>query len=377
MPENQSNSVTESSDTVVNYPLFVGTYTRKEGHVDGKAAGIYWMEMNGATGELKMISTFEGAINPSYLTLHPNGKFLYAVNEHGGVGDFGKGTVSAFSIDHQNKKLHLLNIVSAEGIAPCYISIDDKQEAVLVANYVTGNVLALPIKTDGSLEKAVATAQHKGKGSHPRQEAPHAHMITQGPDGGIFAVDLGVDKIFSYQLKNGILEKMAETNTEPEAGPRHLAFHPNKKWVYVLGELNGKIEAFHFSKTNQPLKQFQSISTTKDGPHKEAACADIHIHPSGKFLYASNRGNFNNIAMYAIHPENGTLHFLGTQSTKGAVPRNFVIDPTGKFLLVANQNSNNIVTFKINQQTGILEDTGLEAKVWTPVCLKLQNEVAD
>ncbi len=373
-PENATGdkhySEKELFNTKAYYPLFVGTYTRKEGHVDGKATGIYWMQMDTTTGKLKRVASFEGTINPSYLTLHPNGKFLYVVNEHGGAGEFDQGTVSTFSIDRANKKLNLLNIVSAGGVAPCYISLDNKNQVALVANYVTGNVSVLPIKVEGSLAGASSIIQHEGKGNHPRQEAPHAHMIVQGPDATILAVDLGADKIFSYQLKNGALEKLAETTTEPEAGPRHLAFHPNEKWIYVLGELNGKVEAFNFFKADQPLKRFQTISTTESRTNAAAACADIHVHPDGRFLYASNRGDFNSIAMYAIHPKNGRLQFLGTQSTKGTTPRNFVIDPTGKFLLVANQDSDNIVTFKINQTTGLLEDTGLELEVFTPVCLK-------
>ncbi|MBW3544237.1 MAG: lactonase family protein [Bacteroidetes bacterium] len=354
--------------------LFIGTYTRTEGHVDGKAEGIYVYEFNKETGAISQASVASGIINPSYLTLHPSGAWLYAVSETGGEGTKDYGSVHAYKIDRQGKKLTALNQASSQGKYPCYISTDAAGKSAFVANY-GGGIAALPLADDGRLQEASSIVQHSGKGPTDRQESPHAHMIIPGPDEHIFAVDLGTDKVYAYSLND---QKQLVPTTKPTvvtagAGPRHLTFHPKQNKAYVINELNGTIEAFNISPENGALERFQTISTLQAHTTAAAASADIHIHPSGKFLYASNRGEHNNIAIYAISSTNGELQLLGHQPSLGKTPRNFVIDPSGKFLLVANQDSRNVVSFRIDQESGLLTEVA-NTPVPTPVCLKfLEN----
>jgi 6-phosphogluconolactonase len=367
--QNETPKVTEIPEKIAENIVFVGTYTEKEPHVNGKAEGIYVYKMNPKTGELTYLNKVEERPNPSYLTVHPNQKFLYAVNETG------EGTVSAFSIEPETYQLKSLNQVSAKGKAPCYISTDAKGKYAFTANYVTGNVGLFPIQEDGRVGEAVAVLNHeKSKSKHPRQEAAHAHFFAPKPNSDYaYAVDLGLDKIYQYQVdaKNGGLLLVGTTSMKGEdAGSRHLIWHPKKEWGYVINELNGTIEGFKQGEKATELTHFQTINTLADSTATNASCADIHITPNGKFLYGSNRGEYNSLAMYQINQQTGELTFLGNQSTKGKTPRNFVISKDGQFLLVANQDSDNIVTFKINQETGKLEDTGLEVKVMTPVCLQ-------
>ncbi len=356
--------------------LYVGTYTRKEGHVDGTATGIYILEMNDETGALTAVDTIKNTVNPSYLTVHPNGKYLYAVNEIAGNGNPMLGTVSAFELDKKGHFSKALNTVPAEGDAPCHISIDPTGKYVLVASYM-GTISTFPIQADGSLGNAISAIKHElTNAPGGRQEAAHAHMIQPGiDDNSVFVVDLGMDEVVHYQLDKGQLEKITETKLTKGAGGRHLDFHPTQKRVYVLNELNQTIEVFNYQDVKTPFERIQTISTI-DQPITEGniGTAAIHIHPSGKFLYASNRGIQGNkeqsIVMYKIDDTSGELTFLGVQNTKGEVPRDFAIDPSGQFLLVGNQNSDSIITFRVNQTTGILEDMGVSKFVNTPVCLK-------
>ncbi|RMG82012.1 MAG: lactonase family protein, partial [Bacteroidetes bacterium] len=237
MPEKTNDQPEISTQSPL---LFVGTYTKKEGHVDGKGEGIYILKMDTATGALSPLDTIRGLVNPSYLTLHPNGRYLYAVQELADNTPDNIGLVSAFKTDPENGRAQALNTVSAQGDAPCFISTDATGRFALVANYVSGNVAVFPIQPDGQLGEAVHVAQHEpGIPKPPRQEAPHAHMIIPGKEpGAVFATDLGTDLIIHYQLDTaGHLTKRAETHTEPGAGPRHLAFHPTLSRVYVLNEL--------------------------------------------------------------------------------------------------------------------------------------------
>jgi 6-phosphogluconolactonase len=254
--------------------------------------------------------------------------------------------------------------------------VDHSGKFVLVANYGSGNVAMYPLNGDGSLKEAVTVIQHEGKGPDPaRQEGPHAHMITTGNRGDmIYAVDLGIDKVITYKLdpRKASLEKTSEYHSVPGAGPRHIEFHSNKKWAYIVNELNGTIEACSVDSHTGALTRFQVASTIPAGEKGKAGSAAIHLTPSGKYLYASNRGDINNIAMYAVDENSGRLQMIGYQPVKGRTPRSFTIDPSGKFLLVANQDTDNIITFMIDPSTGKLMDTGIETKVPTPVCLKFE-----
>ena len=354
--------------------VFVGTYTQKEGWVDGKAKGVYIYKMDPLTGALNYVATSPNTISPSFVVIHPNKKWLYAANELGVDGKI-VGTISAFKIDTAKKELIFMNSVSSHGNYTCHVGVDLTGKFVTAASYGTGTVAVFPIQPDGSLKEASFVDQHKGNGPNKdRQAGPHAHMLTQGFDKRYaYGIDLGIDKIILYQLDT-IQGKLISTGkdaiAQPGAGPRQLTFHPNKKWAYLIDELNGTVVSYTVDYETGILSSFQVISTVEEGKSAEAASADIHITPSGKYLYATNRGSVNNIAMYSIDSESGRLQLIGYQSTKGKIPRSFAIDPSGTFLLVANQNSDNIITFRIDPANGKLLDTGLEAKVPTPVCLK-------
>ena len=354
------------------YYLFVGTYT--EGSFkNGESKGIYVYKFNGATGDVTPVST-QMTDNPSYLALAPGGKFLYAVGETGGANP---GSVSAFSFDKKTGQLTFINKQSSAGDAPCYISVDAHRKWALVANYGGGNFSALPIGVDGKLGAATQTIQHTGSGPNKgRQESAHVHSTILSPDEKYLLVcDLGMDKIsverFNYFAPKKPLSPAADSvvTVDPGAGPRHTCFYPGKPYVYLINELKGTVDAFQYS--NGKLKLLQQSSSHPVGYSGDIGSADIHISPNGKFLYASNRGDANSLAIFTINAATGKLTLKGFQSTLGKTPRNFMIDPTGHWLLVANQNGKNVVVFSIDQKTGLLTDTGKKIEVPAPVCLKM------
>jgi 6-phosphogluconolactonase len=353
--------------------MYVGTYTQKEDFVEGKGTGIYVYELNTNTGKLTYISSSPHTVNPSYLVADKENQLLYAVNETGSKDKPG-GSVSAFKLLAGGRQMDFINTVSSEGNYPCYISLDKTRKWVICANYGSGTVAVLPAGDSGSLGTAAMVHQHVGKGPSPRQDAAHAHFILQNPSNSlIYSCDLGTDTIYIYKLDNatGKLSPAGHNYaTKPGAGPRQMAFHPSLDMAYEVNELNGTIEVMKVDSLNGALSRIQIISTLDPGVKTDASCADIHLTPSGKFLYASNRGEVNNLAIYQVDQQTGKLTLIGHQSVKGKTPRNFVIDPTGKFLLVANQDSGNVVTFRINQESGMLEDTGIESNIPSPVCLK-------
>jgi 6-phosphogluconolactonase len=304
--------------------------------------------------------------------VHPSKKYLYAVNETGGVATDTSGAMSAFRIDPQTSALSLINQVSSTGDWPCHISIDNSGKFALVANY-GGSVAMFPLNDDGSIAEASKTIEHQGSGPTARQNGPHAHMIIPDLDNElVYAVDLGADKVFIYELdtdNKNLVPTQIDTDLTPGSGPRHLTFHSKLKTAYVVNELGGSIDCFNIDESGG-LERFQTISTLAEGSKTDAACADIQIHPSGKYLYASNRAEVNNIAIYEVSSQSGSLRLLGHQSTYGKGPRSFVISPSGDFLLVANQDTDNVFTFKIDNSTGLLIDEPLETKIPTPVCLK-------
>ncbi|HEY4291103.1 MAG TPA: lactonase family protein [Puia sp.] len=354
------------------YYLFVGNYT--EGpfkNADSK--GIYVYKFDGATGDLKPVSAM-ATDNPSYLALASGGNFLYSVNETDGKKP---GGVSAFSFDKKTGQLKFINKQQSGGDDPCYISVDSHRKWALVANYGGGNFSALPIGADGTLGAATQTIQHTGSGPNKaRQEKAHVHSTILSPDEKYLLVcDLGLDKIsveqFNYQAAQKPLTPAADSivTVDPGSGPRHTCFYPGKPYVYLVNELKGTVVAFHYA--NGKLKQIQQLSSHPAGYTGNIGSADIHITPNGKFLYASNRGDANNLAIYTIDPATGKLTLKGFQSTLGKTPRNFMIDPTGHWLLAANQNGRNVVVLKIDQQTGLLTDSGKKIGLPAPVCLKM------
>jgi 6-phosphogluconolactonase len=353
--------------------MYAGTYTQKEDFVDGKATGIYVYELNTNTGKLTYVSSSPRTVNPSFLVADKENQLLYSVNETGSKDKPG-GSVSAFKLTAGGRQMDFINTVSSGGNYPCFISLDKTGKWVMCANYGSGTVAVLPAGDSGKLGEPAMVHQHKGKGPSPRQDAAHAHFILQNPSNNlVYSCDLGTDTIYIYKLDattGKLIPAGHNYGTKPGAGPRQMAFHPSMNMAYEVNELNGTIEAMKVDSATGALSRVQIISTLDPGTKMDASCADIHLTPSGKFLYASNRGQVNDIAIYRVDQQTGKLTSIGHQPVKGKTPRNFVIDPSGKFLLVANQDSGNVVTFRINQESGMLEDTGIESSIPSPVCLK-------
>lgn len=339
--------------------LLIGTYT------NGGSEGIYVYKFNLLTGEFSAVSK-AWASNPSFLVVSPGEKFVYAVNENQ------PGGISSFSFDKSNGKLTELNRQPSGGDHPCYITTDKKGHWVIAGNYSGGNFSILAVNKDGSLGGPVQTINHQGSSiNKERQEKSHVHATVFSPDGKyLFVPDLGMDKIMIYKFnpKKGKVSShtVPFTATKPGSGPRHFDFHPSGKWAYLMEELSGTVSVFRHRKGK--LAVIQNITSLPPGYHGSAGSADIHVAPDGKFLYCSNRGESNSIAIFSIDEKTGKLNPSGFQSTMGSKPRNFSIDPQGNFLLVANQGSNEIVIFKRN--AGLLEDTGKRISVPSPVCLK-------
>lgn len=356
--------------------FFVGTYTKKEGHVDGQGEGVYVYSMNKKTGAISYKATSDAVISPSYVAVHPDGEHVYAVNEYDG-GEDSFAAVTAFTYNSEDFSLTYLNEVSSVGQYPCYLSIDNTGKFVMAANYMGGSVVLLPIIEDGMLGNYTSYKKHEGGSSHPRQEAPHAHQIFQHPKSGLVAaVDLGADKIYAYELDTlgQTLNYLRDFINPPRsAGPRHMVFHPEKDIAYVLNELIGTIEVATYTDSLRFQQKVQMIALQEPGDKREPSGAAIKIHPNGKFLYASNRGEINEVVAFRIG-ENGELIRVGAYSSQGKTPRDFEIDPSGKFMLIANQDTNTIVTYEINQETGELIDTGYIEEVPTPVCIKFLGQ---
>jgi 6-phosphogluconolactonase len=345
--------------------VFVGTYTKILGHVNGKGKGIYTCRLDMKTGALTVVDSVDGIANPSFLTVSPDKKYLYAVAENGGVPEERFGSVVAYTIN-EGGKLTKLNEVMSYGAAPCAISTDKSGKCVYVANYATGNVASYGVDIDGSLTDSISTHQHKG------DIQAWAHQIIQSPDGKyLLSCDKGADKIFVYQYNpNGKLDPLSNrTIALPKgAGPRHLAFNPkNPNLFYVINEVNNTISTVNFGEKSAIT---ETVPTLPAYFNNINSTAEIEVHPNGKFVYGSNRGH-NSIVGFKVNETTGKLTLIGHALTYGLVPRSFMITPDGSLLLVANQNSDNVVAYKIDQVTGALTPTGANSVVMTPVCLKM------
>jgi 6-phosphogluconolactonase len=349
------------------YLAFIGTYTNK---TDSK--GIYSFRFDPKTGQLTPIGLAAPSQDPSFLTIAHNGKYLYAVNELSTFNGKSSGAVTAYSLDHKSLKLTELDQVPSGGADPCHLSLDQTGKYLLVANYTGGSIASFPIASDGRLGPATFFGQHTGSGPNKeRQEAPHAHYITASFDNRfVFVVDLGLDEVLIYRFNsaNGALTPNDPpfAKLAPASGPRHLAFHPNKKFAYVLSELNSTVTALAYNSQKGSFSTLQTLSTLPKEFSTHNDTAEIVVHPSGNFLYASNRGH-DSIAVFSINSAKGTLTPAGEFPTQGKTPRYFGLDPTGNFLLAANQESNNITIFRINHVTGALTPTGPPAEVPAPV----------
>jgi 6-phosphogluconolactonase len=353
------------------YLLYVGTYT-EEG---SKSKGIYAYRYDADAAQITPLGLAAETTNPSWVTLHPNGRFLYAANEVQNYKGPNSGGVSAFSVDRATGKLTFLNEVSSRGADPCYVTVDKTGKYVLVANYTGGSIAVFPIHEDGSLGEASAFVQHTGHGTNPqRQEGPHVHSINLSPDNRFaFVDDLGLDELLVYKFDSG---KGSLTPNDPPfaklvagAGPRHFALHPSGQFAYVISEMASTVTVFSNDAKAGALRNLQTISTLPRDFKGKNDDAEVEVDPSGKFLYASNRGH-DSIAVFAIDPDKGTLTPVEYTPTQGKTPRGVKIDPTGTLLFAANQQSNNIVVFRIDQKTGHLTPTGQVLEVASPVCVK-------
>ena len=364
-----------AAKTAGKYLVYVGTYT-EEG---SKSKGIYAYRYDAGSGEITALGLAAETTNPSFVAPHPNGKYLYAVNEVGNYKGPNSGGVSAFAIDQATGKLTFLNEVASRGADPCYITVDKTGKYVLVANYTGGSVAVFPVLADGKLGEASSFVQHTGKGPDPkRQEGPHAHSIDLSPDNRFAMVDdLGLDELLVYKFDSA---KGALTpndppfaKVDPGSGPRHFVLRPDGKFAYVVSEMGHTVTVFSNDASAGKLQPIQTITTLPQDFTGRNDDAEIRVHPSGRFLYASNRGD-ESIAVYAIDKTKGTLTQAGIIHTGGKEPRNFEIDPTGRLLFAANQKSDNIVVFRIDQKTGLFTPTRKVLEVGAPVCVKFVAE---
>jgi 6-phosphogluconolactonase len=353
----------QSNDSKTNI-LLIGTYTSS-----GTSDGIYVYDFNSQTGDVNLKSKVSGVENPSYLAVSSDGKNVYAVNE------VRNGAISSFLFNPASGELTFLNRESSGGASPCYVSVDVKKKYVFAGNYGSGSLAAIPLKEDGSLGADIQFIQQEGSSIvKGRQDGPHLHCAVLSPDNlFLLTSNLGTDKVCIYQVdasKSSQPLTPAEpafVSVKPGSGPRHLAFNPNTKFVYLIQEMGGMITAFDYKDGN--LAEKQTITLLSPDFKGRIGAADIHISPDGKFLYASNRGDANEIVIFSIDKK-GILSYLSRHSAMGKTPRNFVIDPTGNYLLVANQDSNEIIIFKRDPKTGLITPSENKIQVNKPVCLK-------
>jgi 6-phosphogluconolactonase len=349
--------------------VYFGTYT------GGKSQGIYQSELDLASGALTPATVAAEVVSPSFLAIHPSRRFLYAVNEAEIAGKKG-GAVSGFALDPRTGQLTLLNQQSSGGAGPCHLVVDSRGKSVLVANYGGGSVASLPIGDDGKLGPATSFIQHKGTSVDPkRQEAPHGHSINlDAANRYAVAADLGLDQVLVYKFDAA--QGTLAPNDPPfarvasGAGPRHFAFHPTGRFGYVINEMGNTVTAFAYDAEHGILKEIQSITTLPEDFKGTSYTAEVQVHPTGKFLYGSNRGH-DSLAIYTIDPDSGRLTAVGFEKTGGKTPRNFGIDPTGTYVLACNQASDNVVVFRVDQNTGELKPTGHTLAVPAPVCVKM------
>lgn len=350
------------------YRVYIGTYT------GGASEGIYLLDLDASSGALNVVGLAAEVESPSFLAIHPAKRVLYAVGEMSKASDHPGGTISAFAIDDDSGTLSLLNQESTVGKGPCHVCVAPSGKHVAAANYSSGSTVLLPILNDGRLGAASSFVQHEGSSVNPsRQEGPHAHSVNFDKAGRILiAADLGIDKLMLYRYDPDTGElapgEPSFASLAPGAGPRHVAIHPSGQFVYAVNELANTVTTFAYEADTGALDEVQTIGTLPDGFDGENTTAEIRVHPTGRFLYASNRGH-DSIAAFSLDSDSGMLTAIGHTSTGGQTPRNFNVDPSGRCLLAANQATGNVVVFRIDPETGALTPTGKEVVVPTPVCV--------
>jgi 6-phosphogluconolactonase len=364
----------DNADKPSKFWVYIGTYTRGK----SKSKGIYRCAFDAATGKLGAPELAAETTDPSFLALDPKQRHLYAAGEMDTFEGKKSGCVTAFSLDPASGALKQLNQKPSGGAAACHLVVDSAGKHVLVANYSGGNAAVLAIEDDGRLGERTSFVQHRGKGDDPaRQEAPHAHSINlDAKNRHAFVADLGLDRvlIYRYDADKGQLNKNepAAVKVASKSGPRHFAFHPNGRYAYVINELANTVTVLKYDAEKGGLEPIQTISTLPKGYNKPTWTAEVQVHPSGKFLYGSNRGH-DSIAVFHIDEGSGELTAAGHQAEGIKTPRNFGIDPTGKFMLVANQEGDSIVVFRIDPKSGALHATGDKVQVGSPVCVKFMT----
>jgi 6-phosphogluconolactonase len=352
--------------------VYISTYT------ESGDDGIYLAELDYVTGDLQRVRLAVAAKKASFLALHPNRRYLYATCEVDEYHDSKRGAVSAFKIDPPTGNLTLLNHQPSTGEGPHYLSLDREGKYALVANYHAGSVAALPIRADGTLGKATSAVRHRGSSViKNRQAGPHPHGIDVDPSNRfVFVPDLGLDKVMAYRFDDA--GKLTPNHpsalaTSPGSGPRHIAFHPNRNWAYIIHELDSTVTALTYDAEAGVLTCSDTVSTLPAGAAKNNITGEIAIHPNGKYLYASNRGH-NSIALFAIDQISGRIVSIGHYPARGDNPRNFAIDPTGKFLLSANLGSDSVTVLQIDLGNGSLSPTAHAVNIVQPYCIKFYSK---
>ncbi len=358
-----------AEDAGGEYWVYYGTYTRET------SKGIYRSRFSPSTGTLSAPELAAELREPSFLAIHPNQSYLYAVSEVDDFDDDGSGSISAYALDRSSGAIRLLNTVSTGGSGPCHLDIDQTGKQVVVANYHGGSVASFAINADGSLDESSSFIQHQGSSVHPRQADPHAHSADFSPDNGfLITSDLGMDQVLVYRANpsDGTItpNDPPHVNVKAGSGPRHFAFHPNGRFAYVINELAMTVTAFNWNGEAGTLEPIETVSTLPDGAEGDNfSTAELEVHPSGKFLYGSNRGH-DSIAAFSIDESTGRIMLIQNASTQGMTPRHFAIGPEGRYLFAANQNSDTVVLFEVDQQSGNLNPTGDVVELDAPVCLK-------
>lgn len=358
----------ETSPSGKQFLAYFGTYTGKS------SKGIYAARFDPAKGSFTSPILAADVVNPTFLALHPNGKWLYAVNETDDFEGKRAGALSAFSINNASGRLTLLNQKLSGGTGPCHVSIDKSGKCALVANYGSGSIATFKIESDGRLSDPASNIQNNGSSANPqRQTGPHAHQIlADAANRFVFVCDLGLDKVMVWKFapEQALLSahEPAWASVKPGAGPRHLAFDSRNRFAYVVNELDSTLMAFSYDAKAGKLSEIKTLSTLSEGFKANNSGAEVQVHPSGKYVYTSNRGE-NTIALFAIEARTGVPRYIKAESVRGKTPRHFTIDPTGRWLIVENQDSNNVVVFAVSQRTGELSPVEGSLEVGAPVCL--------
>jgi len=325
-----------------------------------------------ASGALTRIGLAAEIEHPSFLSISPSHQFLYSISEGGNAA---ASSISVFAIDAAAGKLTFINKQPAGGSGPCYVEVDGAGKNALIANYGSGSFAVFPLAADGTVQSMSAFIQDHGSSVNPaRQEGPHGHSLVAGPGGRfVFGCDLGLDKVMIFKFDAGqgtlVANEPAFAQVKPGSGPRHIAFHPNGRWAFLINEMASTLAVFSDDASSGALQEIQTISTLPEGFSGQSTGAEVAVHPSGKFVYASNRGD-DSIAVFGCDPESGRLTFIERVPTGGKTPRQFEIDPTGRYLLAANQDSNTVVVFRIDAASGRLQPAGSQVESNTPMCVR-------